>query len=103
MNKKILILFIILIGIFYLISVNKSTILKQVLPDDIPAEIVEKIIDLHLTASLGTLCSGKIDGIMFWKNNGKLCVDYCTDNPENEVCSAFVPDEFNELPPEYSP
>ena len=102
-QKVLLIGLLSVIMIFFILSANKGVILEQVLPEGIPAEVVEKIIDLPKDASLGELCSGKINCILFCKNNGDSCMNFCIDNPENEICSAFEPDDFEELPPELLP
>lgn len=103
MNKtqKILVIsFGIVIFLFFILIANKEVILEQVLPDDIPAEVLEKIIDLPKDASLGELCAGKTDCLLFCKDNGDACVSFCMENPENEVCAAFAPEDIERAPPE---
>tara|TARA_Y100000034_G_scaffold128250_1_gene182519 strand:+ start:494 stop:805 length:312 start_codon:yes stop_codon:yes gene_type:complete len=97
-QKILLISFGIVIVLFLFLSANKGVILEQVLPDDIPAEVVEKIIDLPSDVSLGELCSGKTDCLLFCKDNGDACVSFCMENPDNEMCSAFTPEDFEEAP-----
>ena len=99
-QKVLLIGILSVIVLFFILSANRSVILEQVLPDDIPAEVVEKIIDLPSDVSLGDLCSGKIDCILFCKDNGDLCMNFCIDNPENEICSSFGPEDIEGAPPE---
>jgi hypothetical protein len=102
-QKVLLIGLLLVIVLFFILSANRAVILEQVLPDDIPVEFIEKIMDLPSYASLGELCAGKIDCILFCKNNGDSCMNFCIDKPENEICSAFEPDDFEDLPPEFIP
>jgi|TARA_Y100000310_G_scaffold144211_1_gene143480 hypothetical protein len=93
-QKVLLIVLLSLTVIFFFLSANKGIILEQVLPDDVPAEVIEKIIDLPSDVSLGDLCSGKADCLLFCKDNSDACMDFCMENPTNEVCVAFEPEDF---------
>ena len=84
--------------LLFFLSVNRAAILEQFLPADIPADVVEKIIDLPNDVALGDLCSDKFDCILFCKSNGHDCMNFCIDNPGNEICSAFEAEDFEAIP-----